>query len=54
MSEPGTPIAGQLLIADDSKFLGTQLFSGLTLVLGTMLVLACRYTKVGFTVYTKV
>jgi len=51
---PGTPIAGQLLAAHSGKFLGVQLFSGLTLVLGTMLVLACRYTKVGFAIKTKV
>lgn len=50
----GTPIAGQLLIADHGKFLGAQSFSGFTLVLGAILVLACRYTKVGFAIMTKV
>lgn len=50
----GTPIGGQLLNADDGKFLGLQLFAGLTLVVGTLLITACRIKVGGFKIVKRV
>lgn len=50
----GTPIGGALVKACDGKFWGLQVFGGLSLMLGTLLILATRTALVGVKFKVKV
>ena len=50
----GSPIAGALMKACNGKFWGLEVFAGLTLALGTLLILATRIALVGAKLKAKV
>ena len=44
----GSPIAGAIVSAQGGDYIGLQIFCGCCMLAGTVLIVAARYTLVGF------
>jgi MFS family permease len=44
----GNPIAGALINADNGGYLGLQIFTGVVMAIGTILIIGARHMQVGF------
>lgn len=43
----GPPLAGALITDDGGSYLGAQLFAGTSILVGSVLLIGCRYVKSG-------
>ena len=50
----GPPIAGALITADGGRYVGLQAFAGSCMVVGSVILLGCRWSKVGWRFKVKV